>query len=225
MRWRDEILNFTALDPDEVRDFAGPSLKADAVARYNRCIEQIASDSIDVASIALRQLATALPDFTEAVLLSACCQMLWGDAATAVAMLRRLEGATHLDEAERFTTERYLRAAEEAQRQLERQNPVSRASGRLPRIPDQDDFGSRRTSELPSFGQLVETSVAGRKLEIASREEQAEIWQLENGPHIGTPLKRVPSIGRQRLEALLVLLVIVVAVAALILWLLKRFGR
>ena len=227
MRWEDELRNFGPLEPDEVADFASPAAQADAIARYNRAYERIEQGSIDIASIALRQLATAWPDFTEAALLSSCCQMLWGDADSAVATLTRLDASPHLDEAERFTVERYLRAARTAQRELRRQqqNPVSRHSGRLPRIPDQEDFGTRLDQQLKAGQTVMHPGQSRRPLEIASPEEQAEVWQMGQGPRIsGTPLKRARSVGRQRLQALLVLLIVLVGVALVVLWWMTRGG-
>ena len=153
MKWHEEAARFDELELDDVLDFASPDIKAEAVSRYNRAIGQIKSGNGDIASIAIRQLASAYPDFTEAVLLNACCQMAWGEAKVALDGLDMIDKVEYLSEEERFRTDLYLKAVRadiaEAEERAEMSQTLTRGIGReaIPKQLHRDEQYMKQLSE------------------------------------------------------------------------------
>ncbi len=187
MRWQEEASRFDALNIDEVLDFAAPDIKEEAVARYNRAIGQIKSGSGDIASIALRQLASTYPDFAEAVLLNACCQMAWGEPKLALEALESLSEMEFLTEDERFRTDLYLKAVKadmaEAAAMKERSSTgMTYAAGRLARSMDtqarRNTFHGDLRSDDQYIQQLSEGGDAAKILIPASGRRRKPLWQI-----------------------------------------------
>ena len=221
MRWLDEIEQFQSLSPDLVPDFAAFEQKQEAISRYNRAIEQIEAGDLDIASIALRQLFVSWPDFIEAGLLSSCCQMHWGDSSTAYEILATILDSPYLSEDEAFQAEHYMRAVESEI--VENEQAAQRRRGEHPWLRRKqsqektwEQLGASEQTAMENWQRQLYGMGSWRSVDIASPAEQAEIWQLGSGPHLGTPLKKVRSYGRRRLEGILILLVTLAVLAGII---------
>lgn len=191
MKWPEEAGRFEELNVDQVLDFAAPSEKEEAIRRYNRALKQIQSGSGDIASIAMRQLASTYPDFTEAIFLSACCQMAWGDPNVARESLETLAESEYLSDDEQFRLNHYLKAVNNeivaAETQLNERNPglsatkINRAGRGSANSTKHFEASPEAISESQYLQQLSEGGDAAKILTPASRRRRLPLWQMLAG--------------------------------------------
>lgn len=72
MDWSDQIDRFMPLSVEDVPVFAPPVEMKQAVSTYNRALANLHGDSLDIALIALRKLASAYPLFPQPAFLLGC---------------------------------------------------------------------------------------------------------------------------------------------------------
>ena len=84
MNWSSQINRFQPLTADDVPLFAPPREMEQAVATYNKAIDLLSQDSLDIARIALRKLAASYPLFPQPAFLLGCCLALSGQSREAL---------------------------------------------------------------------------------------------------------------------------------------------
>ncbi len=111
MDWLQEAMSFPECNSTRVRDFAPEQEMKRAIGQYNRAVRNLRADSMDIALIALRSLASTYPMFAQAVLLYGCCQMAVGNLRTGTEVFA--QARTELfTERFRARTEEYREAAQ-----------------------------------------------------------------------------------------------------------------
>lgn len=105
MDWMEEALSYPECNITRVRDFAPEAEMKLAIAQYNRAVRNLRSDSMDIAIIALRKLASSYPTFAQAALLYGVCQMAAGNLRAGLEAFTRADADNY--------TERYRTRAEE----------------------------------------------------------------------------------------------------------------
>ncbi len=73
MDWSEKISLFTAIQIDQVANFAPAGEMEQAIIAYNNAIGRLQSNSQDTALIALRKLAASYPSFARPAFLLGCC--------------------------------------------------------------------------------------------------------------------------------------------------------
>ena len=93
MDWLKETRSFQRLDPKEVHLPVPDREAAEAVARYNKAIQNLHNDSGDIAMIELKKVCATVPSFGQAFLLLGCCLMATGSPVAAERNFRKAADA------------------------------------------------------------------------------------------------------------------------------------
>ena len=167
MDWQLLISQFEPLKNDEVMLFAPAREMEQAINTYNRAIFNIGHDSMDVALIALRKLASTYPIFGQAAVLLGCCQAMLGEYDEAIeqfdhALLSGLPDDWQ-DRAQMMRTE------VENQRQAHAALPVNGSS-----VQPAVETVSREPRLVPT-GVVLEKARRSGKVRMASEKERQSV--------------------------------------------------